>query len=69
MGYRYGYSCGYRGWGPWCRRLPGARNAPPGGTDPIGPVDIGWGWVGVALWIVLLIAIVRAIGARGWGSW
>lgn len=65
MWYRYGYGWGYRGWGPWYRRRPrGLRT-----LDPAGPVDSAWGWAGIALWIILLIAIIWAIGAWRWGTW
>lgn len=64
-----GYGWGYRGWGPWYRRRPpGARNLR-SGTEPVGPIDTSWGWLGIALWIVLLVAILWAIGAWGWGTW
>jgi hypothetical protein len=67
-----GYGWGYRGWGPWYRRRPGGRNVP-FGDDPnrLAPIDdtSGWGWLGIFLWIILIVAIIWAIGAWGWGTW
>ncbi|HXS27806.1 MAG TPA: hypothetical protein VN730_09090 [Steroidobacteraceae bacterium] len=64
-----GYGWGYRGWGPWYRRRPRSTRTLASDTDPVGPVDTGWGWLGIALWIILLIAIIWALGAWGWGTW
>jgi hypothetical protein len=65
-----GYGWGYRGWGPWYRRSSSLRRRRVGG-DPIEPVsqesDSGWGWLGIALWVVLILAIIWPIGAWGWG--
>lgn len=62
------YGWGYRGWGPWYRRRPGGPRAapPPQGTGNLEPLDEGWGWLGVALWIILIIAIIWALGAWDW---
>jgi hypothetical protein len=66
------YGWGYRGWGPWYRRRAGARtrasqDRSPEGTDRLESSDIGWGWLGIALWVALFIAIGWAI-ALLWGA-
>ncbi len=55
------YGWGYRGWGPWYR-----RRRPPG-TD-LTETDSGWGWLGIFLWVILIVAIIWAIFAWGWGG-
>lgn len=66
-----GYGWGYRGWGPWYRRR-GTSERHVGEPSPA-PVeddlDSGWGWTGVALWIVLLVALFWLVAAVGWGYW
>lgn len=63
-----GYGWGYRGWGPWYRRGPPRSRGTslPDRREPFEPIDTGWGWLGIALWIILIIAIVWAIGAWDW---
>lgn len=68
-----GYGWGYRGWGPWYRRRrDGTRTranlgrASDGSPDGLESSDVGWGWLGIALWIVLLIAVGWGIGML-WG--
>lgn len=71
-----GYGWGYRGWGPWYRgrhhprppsdQLPPSSNVPRG-SDPMDE-ETGWGWVGIFLWFVLIVAIVWLIAAWGWGG-
>lgn len=65
---------GYRGWGPWYRRrgakarVRANRVRSPDGTDRLEPGDDGgWGWLGIMLWIALLIAIGWAMGVF-WGG-
>lgn len=68
-----GYGWGYRGWGPWYRRGHSTgtpREEPPPGT-PINTTDeydTGWGWGGIFLWLILIIAIAWLIAAWGWGG-
>ena len=74
-----GYGWGYRGWRPWYRRrrthkgLPGnVPSAPPGnyprpGDQPTAE-ETGWGWAGVLLWFILIIAIIWLVAAWGWGG-
>lgn len=69
-----GYGWGYRGWGPWYRRrgakarVRANRVRSPDGTDRLEPGDDGgWGWLGIMLWIALLIAIGWAMGLF-WGG-
>lgn len=73
-----GYGWGYRGWGPWWRRGPRTRDRAAGeGTAASGrpttrngrnTEDVGWGWAGAFVWIVVIIAVVWVIAVwAGWG--
>jgi hypothetical protein len=55
-----GYGSGYRRWGPWYRRRPT--------VSPIasGETDVGWGAIGIVMWVALIIAIIWLIAAIGW---
>jgi uncharacterized membrane protein YphA (DoxX/SURF4 family) len=52
-----GYGWGYRGWGPWHRQRPTLA------TIASGEADLGWGPVGLLLWVVVIIAITWPIAA------
>ncbi len=64
-----GYGWGYRGWGPWYRRR-GRRRAEIRTDLPAGDVgdEVGWGALGVFLWIVLILAIIWVVAAWGFGG-
>jgi hypothetical protein len=55
-----GYGWGYRGWGPWPRRRPTVF------TIASGEEDIGWGVIGVLMWVVVILAIIWLIAAISW---
>lgn len=58
-----GYGWGYRGWGPWYRRRRWVSDEYSERWS-----DDGWGWGGVILWIILILAIIWLIFAWGWGT-
>lgn len=66
------YGWGYRGWGPWYRRRRPPRDLTPPETarDRTSPIeeDSGWGWLGIVLWFVLIMAVLWLIAAWGWGT-
>jgi hypothetical protein len=69
-----GYGWGYRGWVPWYRRRGsrGLRQEVPPTEMRGGPadedLDTGWGWGGMVLWVVLIVALIWFIAALGWGG-
>lgn len=68
-----GYGWGYRGWGPWYRRSGRSPRVRPSSTSvgtELTPAEVeaGWGCLGIALWIILVIAIFWLIAALGWGG-
>lgn len=53
-----GYGWGYRGWGP-----PYRRRIPAQGPAHLADTDVGWGVVGIVLWIALAVAVAWFIVA------
>ncbi len=70
-----GYGWGYRGWGPWYRRRkpgrPRSRADLPSLDEERVNAELeeeGWGWMAIALWFVLLIAIIWGGAGFYWGG-
>lgn len=64
-----GYGWAKRGRGSWYRRRPSRRGAIR--SDALEPMradyDSRWGWLGVLLWIVLVLEVIWLAAVWGWG--
>jgi len=61
------YGWGMRGWGPWYRRR--RRSSTDVYQPPVSDPDdrAGWGWLGIFLWLVLVLEVFWLIAVWGWG--